>query len=121
MGPAVLNSLKRPWGNIVRIPVSPDQHHVFTGGANHAAILWDANTGQFVRDFQGHTDVVRSCAFSPDGQMVLSGGLDGTAKLWDRQTGQLIRSVEASLEVLGYTEYVHAVAFSPDSKRFLTK
>ena len=61
--------------------------------------------------FEGHTDAVRSVAFSPDGGMLASGSFDGTIKLWDVAAGQLVNTLE------GHEEAVRGVAFSPDGTR----
>ena len=60
---------------------------------------------------EGHTDAVRSVAFSPDGGMLASGSFDGTIKLWNVANGDLINTLE------GHEEAVRGVAFSPDGKR----
>ncbi|MGQ9903066.1 MAG: WD40 repeat domain-containing protein [Anaerolineae bacterium] len=36
--------------------------------------------------FTGHTDVLRSLAFSPDGSRLVSGSHDGTIRFWDVPT-----------------------------------
>jgi WD40 repeat protein len=59
----------------------------------------------------GHTDAVKSVAFSPDGKTLASGSLDGTVRLWDVNTYQQIGGPLAS-----HIGYVFSVAFSPDGK-----
>ena len=66
----------------------------------------DAN----VFTLKGHTDVVKSVAFSPDGKYIASGSDDNTIKLWDVATGECVKTFEV------HTNYVYSVAFSPDGK-----
>jgi WD40 repeat protein len=40
-----------------------------------------------LQTLEGHSDWVRSVAFSPDGQLLASGSDDKTIKLWDPTTG----------------------------------
>jgi WD domain, G-beta repeat len=63
---------------------------------------------RLIRTFAGHTEAVKSVAFSPDGITALSGSDDNTLKLWNVATGQETRTFA------GHTEAVMSVAFSPD-------
>ena len=36
----------------------------------------------------GHSDLVRSVAYSPDGKHIVSGSYDKTVKIWDSATGK---------------------------------
>ena len=59
----------------------------------------------------GHSDSVRSIAFSPDGKLLASGSNDRTVKIWSTETGK-------QLKTLKHQEYssVDTVVFSPDGK-----
>jgi len=67
-----------------------------------------------IRTFQGHTDSVKTVAFSPDGNTAISGSSDSTIKLWDVQTGEEIRTFK------GHSDKVYSVTFSPDGNTALS-
>ncbi|KIJ49027.1 hypothetical protein M422DRAFT_225698 [Sphaerobolus stellatus SS14] len=64
----------------------------------------------------GHTDWVKSAAFSPDGQRVVSGSDDKTIRIWNAHTGELL--VSGPFE--GHTDWVTSIAFSPDGQRVVS-
>src|SRR5262249_59772364 len=82
-----------------------------SASGDHTVKVWDAQTGQELFTFKGHSGYVFSVAFSPDGKRLASASRDHTVKVWDTQTGQEL------LTFKGHTVVVHSVAYSPDGKR----
>ena len=81
-----------------------------SGSTDKSLKLWDLETGQLLRSFDGHVLPVTSVAISPDGKTAISGSQDSTIRHWDIQTGQLIRSFE------GVSDPVLSVNISQDGK-----
>ncbi|MEG3916059.1 AAA-like domain-containing protein, partial [Microcoleus sp. w2-18bC1] len=57
---------------------------------------------------EGHSNSVRSVAFSPDGKTLASASSDHTIKLWNMQTQKPIATLT------GHSNSVYSVVFSPD-------
>lgn len=92
---------------------SPDGKILATGGSAKGKYLnlWNAETGELVRTFPGHTDAVVNVTFSDNGQWLLSTSYDETARLWD------LREAAAPLEAAvlkEHTWWVWDAAFSPN-------
>jgi WD40 repeat protein len=93
-----------------RLVVSPDGKHLASGNYDNLVLLWDAETGEQLRSFNGHADYVSSVAFSPDGKLIVSGSYDGTIRIWDAESGKQLRSLDPR------AGKVYSIAFSPDGK-----
>ena len=109
--------------DIHSVAFSPDGKRFLSGGSGAwlqsgsmkgALRLWDAETGELLRAFEGHTGFVHSVAFSPDGARIVSASGDNTLKLWDAATGELLRSLE------GHKGEVDLPAFSLDGGHLLS-
>jgi serine/threonine protein kinase len=93
-------------GFVETIAVRPGTAQILASGSRDRTIkLWD--TDRVLYTLSGHTQAVKTIAFSPDGQQLASGSSDRTIKLWTVSTGQLLTTLT------GHKLKVTAVAFSP--------
>ncbi|MBN1804316.1 MAG: protein kinase [Sedimentisphaerales bacterium] len=90
----------------------------YVGGAYermNGITVCDAITGEILKILSGHTDEIRSLAFSPDSKKIITGSTDGTIKIWDIGTG-----IE-STTIHGHKEGILAISLSrPDGKRIIS-
>jgi WD40 repeat protein len=74
-------------------------------------VLWDTQTGNEIRRFNGHTGRIHRLSFSPDGSSFLSVSDDRQVILWEANTGGV------RFRFVGPTDTSNTVAFSPDGKQ----
>ena len=64
-----------------------DESTLISAANDHTVRVWDAGSGESIRELVGHTQAVLSVAFSPDGRRLASGSRDQTLRIWDAETG----------------------------------
>ena len=94
-------------GTILCVEFSPDKKYFAAGLANGEIRLWDTVEYKQVGLLRGHTDWVRSIAFSPNGQSLVSCSEDYTLRRWDIDTSD-------SVVLEGHANRVWNVKFSPN-------
>jgi eukaryotic-like serine/threonine-protein kinase len=94
--------------------ISADGRVIATASFDNTARLWDAQTGQEIRQLGIPGDHFIQIVFSRDGRRIATASYDKTARLWDARTGQLLRVFT------GHADRLRSVAFSPDGGRLVT-
>ncbi|PLN78643.1 F-box and WD40 domain protein [Aspergillus taichungensis] len=101
------------------IEFSDDARTILTGGNDQVIYQFDANTGDMVRELEGHGGLVRSLHLDSASQRIVSGSYDMSVKVFDAETGEL------SIDLPGWTtswmlsvksDYRRVVATSQDSR-----
>lgn len=101
---------------IITIELSADGRYLYGAleSDDHSTQLIDVETGETVRNFVGHTEVVNWVDISNDGKKVTGSSFDLTARVWDATTGDLLHVLR------GHTGVVSSAMFSPDSRLIVT-
>lgn len=89
---------------------SPDGKIFASGGHDQLVILWDATTGEKLKELFGHNHHITALKFSPDGKYLFSSSTDQTIIMWEVNTGKKI------MVFGGNSWQTTHVSFSPDGK-----
>lgn len=78
-------------------------------------ILWDANTGEYLRRLKRQDGFITGLSFSPDERTIASSSTDGTVRLWKTDTGHLIKVL------VKYTDSIEQLVYSPDGRTIVAR
>jgi len=92
------------------LALSPDGRIAAAGGKDDVVHLFDAETGEKIRDLAGHEAWIEGLAFSPDGVLLASASMDKSIAVWEAATGA------RRARLLGHESTVRDVSFSPDGR-----
>jgi len=102
------------WAHVV-FDVEPNVPRMLRAGLDGDAdpceaqtVLYNFETGDYLRVLTGHTDRVRAVAWSPDGTQVITASEDLTLRLYRAADGQLLHNFTSNVGA------ITSVAFSPD-------
>lgn len=100
-------------GTITAVAFDPAGKRIASVGQDRVVRLWDAASGELLRELSGHQDEIIAVAFSADGNRVFSFGAwnDGMMRTWDAESGELA----SNLAMSRYAAY--AVAVRPDGAK----
>lgn len=105
-----VHELKGMAGGIEAIEMTPDDRYVLAGAKalskGGLLALWDIQSGNIVRKFNGHTKNVHSVSITNGGKKAVSGGSDGMIFIWDVDSGAALKSMR--------TKSLTTLAVSPD-------
>jgi WD40 repeat protein len=93
---------------------TPDGKFLVSAGDDQAILVWEVESGKFVRRLDGSTGWVMALAVSPDGKQLASGGFDRTIRLWDLASGAKIKDIPAQ------NQFITTLAWSPDGKTIVS-
>jgi WD40 repeat protein/serine/threonine protein kinase/energy-coupling factor transporter ATP-binding protein EcfA2 len=102
----------------IRVDYLPDGNHALVvqgptqitdlSVSGNSILLFDLESGEQIRQLQGHFGPIVDIAVSADGQLAASASTDSSIILWDLNTGQILH------RMFGHNGFVFSVAFSPD-------
>jgi len=98
---------------ILGIEFSPDGRYLATASTDRFARVFEVESRQLAKTFEGHTHHVLDVTWKADGKILATCGADGAVKLWDFETGEQKQTIS------GYEKEITSLSFIADSDRLL--
>lgn len=99
------------------VAFSPDGKQIASApgdGNGNTVQIWDVESGEKIRCFEGQLYRMYFAVFSPDGKLIGLAFDGSTISLCDIETGKVIRIFK------GHTDRVLSIAFNPDGKQIVS-
>lgn len=101
------------------VEFSPDSRTILAGGNDQVIYQYDTNTGELVRELNGHQGLVRSLHLDSANGRIVSGSYDMSVKAYDLKTGQNIvnfAGLTSSWILSAKADYRRIIATSQDTR-----
>ncbi|MCH2211991.1 MAG: hypothetical protein MK110_11860 [Fuerstiella sp.] len=85
---------------------SADGRFLASGAADKFVKVFNVETGEHVRSFEGHTHHVMDVSWKGDRTSLVSAGADNVLKVWDAETGEQRRTISSHKKQVTSVEYV---------------
>ncbi len=93
---------------------SPDGSRVLVGRRNGVVEIFDAESGEWIRELSRNEGGIFAVAWSPDGRRAAAGGVGSRVRVWDTATGRTVSTLT------GHKLQIHTIDFHPGGERILT-
>lgn len=90
----------------------PDGRRIAAGDRNGDILMWDVNTGEFLKKLAGKIGYITSLDSSKNGLYILSGSSEEIIQVWAVEIEMLINTYNQDIDP------ITKVAFSPDGRTF---
>ena len=80
---------------VYQVKFSQNGVYFISAGLDRKLKMTEIDTGEEIRLFTGHTDLVNSINLSPDGSRIITAGWDGTVRVWDFMSGIQLLKIKA--------------------------
>lgn len=86
----------------------PDGQEIISCSEDETIKTWNAQTGECLKTFTGHTGWIMGIDLSRDGCLLVSASIDHTVKVWDAHSGDCLHTLT------GHTDWLYGIAISAD-------
>lgn len=119
---SLVEPLRARHSHVHSVVYSPDGKQILSAQFDGSVRLWDAQSGQQLRQYCGPTSAysndtlpsINTAAFSADGRRVVAADQTGYVRVWDKSSGQ------RQLQIRADEHAAYSAQFSPDGTRLLT-